>query len=188
VVPQISEKLIKTFKDRIRIIDRKDFGSTFAYSSGLGLDRCLNIYGLRQLYRLRRPRLIFDFGTAVTVDLVDQKGRHRGGWIVPGPRSMGCGLHQETAQLPELVLRKRIGQNWGRSTRECLLVGQEQMLEAMVSRAEQLARQQFHQKPKLILTGGWQNLIKYPSAIHHENFWRDAFECLVLDRFEYSGG
>lgn len=183
VVPRIEEKLRRFGKSReIQMLQPRDFQFNFAYSSGLGVDRCLNIYGLREFYRMRRPRLVFDFGTAITVDLIDQKGRHRGGWILPGPRVTANALFRLTAQLPELVLKTPMRGNWGMSTRECLMQGQQQMLHSIIMRAESLAKEQFHQKPKLILTGGWQTLIEYPMAVRRENLWRDSMEHLILNK------
>ena len=44
---------------------------------------------------------VVDFGTAVTVDLVDDEGTLRGGAILPGLRMQLRALHEYTAALPE---------------------------------------------------------------------------------------
>jgi type III pantothenate kinase len=66
----------------------------------VGVDRVLN--GIAAKHRAPQPvrKIIIDAGSAVTVDLVDEKGRFRGGAIFPGMRLMGRALHDYTALLP----------------------------------------------------------------------------------------
>lgn len=69
----------------------------------LGIDRWLAI--IAGYYKYQRPCCIFDFGSAVTVDLVDAGGRHLGGYIIPGSALCFAALGQNTAALqPEMVL------------------------------------------------------------------------------------
>jgi len=57
---------------------------------GLGVDRWLT---LQPVWRdLRRAFCVVDFGSATTIDLVDDHGVHRGGWILPGRQSARAGL------------------------------------------------------------------------------------------------
>jgi len=46
------------------------------------------------------PALIVGVGTALTLDLVDGNGLHRGGRIAPSPTLMRESLHARAAQLP----------------------------------------------------------------------------------------
>ena len=48
-----------------------------------------------------RPWLVVGIGTAITLDLVDADGLHRGGRIAPSPALMREALHAHAAQLPE---------------------------------------------------------------------------------------
>jgi type III pantothenate kinase len=48
----------------------------------LGVDRWLTLIAARQLGKT--PACIVDCGTAITVDVIDGEGRHRGGLILPG--------------------------------------------------------------------------------------------------------
>jgi type III pantothenate kinase len=68
--------------------------------SGVGMDRLLNAVAAK--FRAPRgvPSVVIDAGTAVTVDLVDDRGRFRGGSILPGFRLMARTLHDSTALLP----------------------------------------------------------------------------------------
>jgi type III pantothenate kinase len=63
----------------------------------LGVDRWLAIVGAVDRYGA--PVVIWDLGTASTIDAVDGKGQHLGGYIYPGPTTMLESLRGAT-QLP----------------------------------------------------------------------------------------
>ncbi len=65
---------------------------------------------------------IVDFGTAITVDYVDDDGVFRGGAILPGLRLQLRALHEYTAQLP-LVEPSVPELPYGRNTREAIQSG-----------------------------------------------------------------
>lgn len=67
----------------------------------LGLDRWLAIVAAYNMYKA--PCLVFDFGTAVTVDFVDATGCHLGGCISPGLKAMKRQLIDSTG-----LIRKRL--------------------------------------------------------------------------------
>ncbi len=48
----------------------------------------------------RKGFCVVDCGTAITVDLVDDSGRHRGGWIMAGLSSLRHGLLSRARRLP----------------------------------------------------------------------------------------
>lgn len=60
------------------------FGVRSAYQepTHLGVDRWLAMLGAYN--EIRKPTLIVDAGTAITVDWIDGEGQHLGGWIAPG--------------------------------------------------------------------------------------------------------
>ncbi len=60
-----------------------------AYGS-LGADRWLAANAAWQMHR--QALVVVDIGTATTLDVVDQAGVHRGGWILPGPDAARSGL------------------------------------------------------------------------------------------------
>nr|WP_277347465.1 type III pantothenate kinase [Wenzhouxiangella sp. XN79A] len=63
----------------------------------LGVDRWL---AFNAAWRQRPdPLCVIDVGTATTVDLVDAEGRHRGGWILPGPEAARSGLLERASGL-----------------------------------------------------------------------------------------
>ena len=70
----------------------------------LGADRFLAMLGARARSTLAhdtRPWLVVGIGTAITLDLIDADGLHRGGRIAPSPALMREALHGRAAQLPE---------------------------------------------------------------------------------------
>jgi type III pantothenate kinase len=60
----------------------------------LGVDRWLAIVGAATHYG--KPVVIWDIGTATTLDAVDETGQHLGGFILPGPETMFGALSRDT--------------------------------------------------------------------------------------------
>lgn len=60
----------------------------------LGVDRWLAIVGAAARYGM--PVIVWDLGTAATLDAVDEDGRHLGGLILPGPATMLASLEAGT--------------------------------------------------------------------------------------------
>ncbi len=48
--------------------------------------------------------VVVDFGSAITIDVVDDEGVFLGGAILPGLRMQAWALHHQTASLPEVTL------------------------------------------------------------------------------------
>lgn len=70
----------------------------YAEPARLGVDRFLAL--LAAHVRAPGACLMVGVGTAITVDLLDGDGQHRGGRIAPSPRLMREALHQAAVQLP----------------------------------------------------------------------------------------
>lgn len=66
----------------------------------VGLDRLLNAAAANVRRPPRKPAILIDAGSAVTVDWLDADGVFCGGGIFPGLRMMLEALHRLTAQLP----------------------------------------------------------------------------------------
>lgn len=83
--------------------EKKRFGVLNAYEQPetLGVDRWLNLVAARQ--HTRQPVCIIDCGTAITVDIVTEKGQHQGGMILPGLAMMRQTLAAHTDALTEQV-------------------------------------------------------------------------------------
>ncbi len=125
----------------------------------LGADRWLAMIGARALLPAR-ALCIVDIGTAMTIDLLDEQGRHRGGLLVPGPALMVDALLRYTAGI-----RRRAGAQqrapaaaaglvFARSTRAGLQAGSELAAAALIERALSEAASLLGRRPRLLLAGG----------------------------------
>lgn len=65
----------------------------------LGADRIAAAVGARMLFP-GKDCIIFDFGTALTVDFVDRTGTFKGGNISPGMSMRFQAVHEHTGRLP----------------------------------------------------------------------------------------
>lgn len=70
----------------------------YARPGRLGVDRFLALLGAHA--RGAGPWLLVGVGTALTVDLLDAEGLHRGGRIAPSPALMRQALHARAPHLP----------------------------------------------------------------------------------------
>jgi type III pantothenate kinase len=103
--------------------------------------------------------IVADFGTAVTIDLVDESGVFLGGTISPGFEMSAKALQENTAKLPRVTMAKPVSPN-GANTIEAIRSGLYYsalgLLETVCRKfAEQLGRW-----PQVILTGGNAALIR----------------------------
>jgi type III pantothenate kinase len=90
----------------------------------VGIDRLLNAVAARARVPEGSPVVVIDVGSAVTVDLLDERNRFRGGAIFPGPRLMAKALHQYTAKLPDLPIDDVPNEDPpGRNTADAIRVG-----------------------------------------------------------------
>ena len=86
----------------------------------VGADRILNALALRDLFD--GPSIAIDFGTATTFDCVNAAGAYVGGAILLGPNSAARALHEFTAKLPLIKVRKP-RTVIGKDTEHCLEAG-----------------------------------------------------------------
>ena len=121
----------------------------------IGQDRLVTAYAAAKLYG--RPVLIIDFGTAVTFDIVSKRNEYLGGLILPGIKMSLESLHNKTALLPYVELKKAKGLI-GRSTEDSIRLG---MIYGYASLCEGLIRRFKKKFPslKVVATGGDAGLI-----------------------------
>ncbi|MEL7297216.1 MAG: type III pantothenate kinase [Pseudomonadota bacterium] len=88
--------------------------------SRLGVDRWMAVLAGSRLPR--RPALIVDAGTALTIDAVDNDGNHAGGFIIPGIQMMQSALTTRTANI-RIDEPEAINESFGTSTSEAVRNG-----------------------------------------------------------------
>jgi type III pantothenate kinase len=123
----------------------------YARPENLGIDRWLAIIGAVGYYG--KPVVIWDLGTAATLDAVDETGQHIGGMIYPGPATMLKALGQDT-KLSVPGNLASAGTEPGRSTSACIANG---VFAAQLGALNQFLRnlpESPGDNPKLIVTGG----------------------------------
>ena len=120
----------------------------------LGVDRWLAVIGGYR--RVRGACVVADIGTAATIDVVAADGRHRGGYIVPGPRLMVGSLLRGTSDLASFRASSPPGSDaaFADNTRDAIERGCRVALAAWVERCVQDAERLVGVAPRLLLTGG----------------------------------
>jgi type III pantothenate kinase len=64
----------------------------------LGIDRWLALIGAAEIYPNKNV-LIIDAGTATTIDFITNEGRHQGGWILAGIKTLISSVLAETTKV-----------------------------------------------------------------------------------------
>ena len=103
----------------------------------VGADRIINAVAAHEKYGA--PLVVIDFGTATTLDVVNQNGEYAGGVICPGPQLGAEALAARAARLPRVELSVPdhvIGRNTVDSLRAGLMYGHAAMVNGLVSRIE----------------------------------------------------
>jgi type III pantothenate kinase len=120
----------------------------------LGVDRWVAVIGAYHL--CGGACCVVDVGTAATVDGVDARGTHLGGYIVPGPHMMVRSLHAGTTQLASYTAASgaHAGALLADNTREAIERGCRVALAALVDRAHADLAGATGCMPTLVLTGG----------------------------------
>jgi type III pantothenate kinase len=103
--------------------------------------------------------VVADFGTAITIDLVDEEGVFRGGIIAPGMAMGAKALHEQTAQLP-LVQVHPVQDRYGVDTQQAinagLFYGAAGLLRTVVEKyAEEIGKW-----PQVVVTGASAAILK----------------------------
>jgi type III pantothenate kinase len=103
--------------------------------------------------------VIADFGTAVTIDLVDEHGVFQGGVICPGFEISAKALKDNTAQLPNIKVTKPLGP-YGKNTADAINCG---LYYSIIGAMEEIIRryaEQIGRWPQTIITGFGAETIK----------------------------
>lgn len=164
VVPEVSNLIIKSLKE---LIDEEPLIVSYTIKTGLmymiaepsnlGADRIANAVAVNEIYK--GPAIIVDFGTATSISIIDERNRFMGGSIFPGLRMMSKALAQGAALLKEVELvppPSSIGTN----TTGCIKAGIFFGLAGATERLINEIKREMKNNYKIVITGGFSNLIK----------------------------
>jgi type III pantothenate kinase len=123
----------------------------------IGPDRLANAAAVHVHYGA--PAVVIDFGTAVTFDVVDRRGKYVGGIIAPGLAAMTEYLHEKTALLPKIKICE-IDRVIGKNTEEAMRIGAVQGYRGLIRELlKELRRTLACPRLPVVATGGYAELI-----------------------------
>ena len=132
----------------------------------VGADRMLNALALKVLFGT--AAIGIDFGTATTFDCVDSKGDYVGGAILLGPNSAARALHEFTAKLPLVRIRKP-ATVVGKDTIHCVEAGLYYGYLGMIKEVLARTKAQLGGRPVVVATGGLAPLfLRDLPSVRHE--------------------
>lgn len=116
-VSSVNQDILRAFLDKLQSLlakvdcrvltaDDVELKSNVQSRQRLGIDRLLAANAAVQMAGHepddRKPLIVIDSGTAVTIDLVDSNGLFQGGVIFPGAETSFRALHGSTGDLPDV--------------------------------------------------------------------------------------
>src|ERR1700739_3089238 len=122
----------------------------------VGADRIVN--GVAAFHKYGGPCIVVDFGTAITFDVISERGEYLGGVIAPGLGIASEALFARAARLPRVEIKdpgKVIGTNTLTHMQAGLYYGAVDMVDGMLARM----KAELGGKPKVIATGGQAKLV-----------------------------
>ena len=154
------EKAIKKTINRNCIVVGRDVDSgvknLYKNPEQVGSDRLVNARAAHELYG--GACIVVDFGTAITIDIVNEKRQYIGGVIAPGPGISLWALHEKTALLPKVIIKKPKG-ILGKETKESMLIGIVYGFSSLCDGIVYKLKKRYSRNAKVIATGGFSKLI-----------------------------
>lgn len=131
----------------------------------VGADRLVNAVAVSDKYP--GSKIVIDFGTATTFDVVNDKGEYLGGVIAPGVDLSLHALHAAAAKLPKVAVgkpEKVIGKNTIQAMRSGAYWGYIGLVEGIVEKI----KSEYGKKMTVVATGGLSPLFgKATKVIDH---------------------
>jgi type III pantothenate kinase len=143
----------------------------YAEPSRLGVDRFLGLLAAQA--RGPGPWLVVSAGSALTVDLLDGAGQHRGGVIAPSPEHMRAAL---AARFPALAFAGGEASDFASDTADALASGSVGAALGLIERCHRQATRLLGREPRLLLSGGGGERLGQALEIGFE-----PAPCLVLE-------
>ena len=126
----------------------------YADPAKLGADRWAALIAAWQ--RTKRATLVVNAGTAITIDMLDEKGTFLGGTIMPGLRLMHESLSNNASQLN---IEEGVVHNFPNNTQDAVATGNINAVAGAIGIMLKRLEKQCGWLPKLILSGGDANKI-----------------------------
>lgn len=160
----IAKFIYKKFDIKPVFVTPKNCGIKIGYSKPheVGADRLVD--AVAAWHRYRKTCIVVDFGTATTLEYIDDKGVYWGGPIAPGIGIANKVLYEAAARLPMTRLAPS-SRMLPRSTKEAIQTG---VYQGYIGLVEHLIRKMIQEvggQPKVIATGGLAPLIKKGTGI-----------------------
>jgi len=163
--PGLKEACARLFGREPAVVDhRSRLGFTVGYEppSDVGADRLADAAAALAL--VGAPVIVADFGTALTVNVVDRRRVYLGGAIAPGPTLALDALFRRAARLPQVALgapRAAVGRSSLESLRSGVVLGSAALVDGLLERVFR----ELGERPPVIATGGAAAVI-VPHARH----------------------
>lgn len=147
-------------------VEQLGLENSYVQPDRMGVDRWLAMLAAWNHYK--SGLIVVDAGTALTIDVVDDSGKHQGGYILPGYAMAISSLKVSTSEVRHQMLEED-AISLGKETSECVQHGVvRQMVE--VIKAVQADYAKFH----LVLSGGdaemlapyFQQKDMWPNLVH----------------------
>ncbi len=127
------------------------------YPANVGVDRA--VAAAAAYFVVEDSVVVADFGTAITIDLVDEDGVFRGGLISPGLEVMAKSLNDNTATLPDVEIKKPL-LAFGQDTAEAINCGILYASAGLLEHATRRYAEDLGKWPQTIVTGQMAQYIK----------------------------
>ncbi|MCC5854322.1 MAG: type III pantothenate kinase [Idiomarina sp.] len=149
---------------RVQTDQAEGFTHCYQEPGRLGVDRWL---AMLAVLHENRDLVVLDLGTALTLDVLSQRGRHLGGWIAPGFLLMQESLVRRSTRLK--VMDEAPAEALGTSTESAIALGCAASLQGFCQQALLLATQTLgHDNFEIYLTGGGvRHLDRQQLPAHH---------------------
>lgn len=142
----------------------------------VGADRIVN--GVAAFEKYGGPLIAVDLGTAITFDVINQKGDYLGGAICPGVKISADALFQRASKLPKVEIlkpEKIIGKNTVNSMQAGLFYGYVGMIDYIIENIIKEINSSV-EDVKVIATGGYSRLF-----LNESKYIQKIDQMLTLD-------
>ena len=160
VLAEIRTRLAQELKESVLIVGEdlhRPLSLAVEAPETVGIDRVCAAAAAYDV--MRRACVIASFGTAITIDCVNDEGAYMGGAILPGLDMQAKSLHQGTALLPEVGMDSPT-QAFGGTTEEAIRTGVVCGVAGALREITERYATELHTWPDLIATGGNAELIR----------------------------